>query len=229
MAKKKFDPIPGAPEGYVPPYMNRVDPIPYIQGAIAIIWLISIIIIWGRPLYVTASIFFTLSLSTSLVAFIYQYIEDKNDKSINWEGYGIWLLICTTISISITSLGFKLFDWYTKIPAEPSNKFIALTGIFALSVGGVLYLVRRKYRILWGITEIAAGTLIAMYRTFANGANINNANPEYFIAILTAGIYLIVRGFDNIEQGKIMKEKKLEKELETKLKAIREKSAPPSH
>jgi vacuolar-type H+-ATPase subunit I/STV1 len=78
----------------------------------------------------------------------------------------------------------------------------------SLAIGAVLFAVRYKFRCVYGFTEAIAGVIVAAYQTRTalpipglDALPAPTANPGYYLAVLTAGVYLIVRGFDNIHQG----------------------------
>jgi hypothetical protein len=68
-----------------------------------------------------------------------------------------------------------------------------LVTVFA---GIALFYFRLRWRSLYGITETVVGVLIASYRI-----NTRGEFTELVLAVLTASIYLIVRGLDNVHQG----------------------------
>ncbi len=86
--------------------------------------------------------------------------------------------------------------------ASGTSYFGAITlMLFTLVTGLLLFLFRLRYRATYGFTEAIAGVCIAGYKFIAEGANEALTNPNFYLALLTAGIYLVVRGLDNIHQG----------------------------
>ena len=49
----------------------------------------------------------------------------------------------------------------------------------------------------YGFTEVLVGATVAGYRVATN----QGLNTELYLVVLTAGIYLVVRGLDNVQQG----------------------------
>lgn len=88
--------------------------------------------------------------------------------------------------------------------AEPqSGIFRPMFGaVITLLLGVSLFGFRKGARGLYGLTEVVAGVSIAAYRISTENTDLLNASPEIYIALLTAGVYLVVRGLDNMEQGK---------------------------
>lgn len=79
--------------------------------------------------------------------------------------------------------------------------FLIVTFTFFISlIGGLAFLMRLYWRSIYGLTEVLTGIAIIVYR-LTNQSNQNSLNMDFFIAIITAGIYLIVRGLDNMHQG----------------------------
>ncbi|WP_386071336.1 hypothetical protein ACFJIW_12075 [Tahibacter sp. UC22_41] len=73
-----------------------------------------------------------------------------------------------------------------------------VVGVITLYFGGMLFLFRLRRRGIYGLTEVLSGVLIAGYRFVSDGGM---SDPALFLVILTAGVYLVVRGIDNIHQG----------------------------
>ena len=92
-----------------------------------------------------------------------------------------------------------------------SNEYwrIILPAIFSLAAGYSLFLFRQKKRVLYGFSEVMVGVMVGVLhgqRVLAGQSGLGS--PDFYIAVLTASIYLIVRGFDNMSLGlKSMKEK----------------------
>lgn len=74
---------------------------------------------------------------------------------------------------------------------------VAILGLTLLA-GYFLFQVRSKFRFVYGATEIGVGLLVATYRYPSATALLE---PDVFLAYLTAGVYLVVRGFDNVKEG----------------------------
>ncbi|MBL8677297.1 MAG: hypothetical protein JNJ47_07790 [Alphaproteobacteria bacterium] len=64
----------------------------------------------------------------------------------------------------------------------------------------MLFIFRLKRRAIYGVVEAITGLVVASYRVYSDYP-FDLKDPGFYLALLTAGIFLIVRGFDNIHQG----------------------------
>lgn len=82
-----------------------------------------------------------------------------------------------------------------------TSSVIAMT-LLTATIGSLLFWFRLRYRCLYGSTEASVGLLIAGYKYLGTGAAYTiPSDPNFYLVVLTAGIYLVVRGLDNIHQG----------------------------
>jgi hypothetical protein len=126
-------------------------------------------------------------------------------------------IIVTLVSVSVLSVGFyvfkvsliALFAWARSIIGQPSLGPIRvriIVAVSALFIGGVCYFIRSWLRACYGLTEILVGILVALSKTSetppgSNNLDVTQVSPTFAIAILTASVYLIVRGLDNLVEG----------------------------
>jgi|SRR5882672_3771276 len=98
-----------------------------------------------------------------------------------------------------TALGDLLTWTATQLGPTATHKAQEFGTIYAivLVLGGLLFWFRLRRRGLYGTTEALLGVLIAPTKYLGHTAT----DPDVWIALLTASVYLIVRGFDNIHQG----------------------------
>jgi hypothetical protein len=54
--------------------------------------------------------------------------------------------------------------------------------------------------LVYGLTEITVGVIIASYRVIDADAQAY-LHTEFYLAILTAGVYLVVGGMDNVQHA----------------------------
>lgn len=86
-------------------------------------------------------------------------------------------------------------------PESGRTPTVFITVIMTLGLGIGLFIFRLKARAYYGLTEIMVGVTVAVYRvTTTPGSNLISSTDLY-LAVLTAGIYLVVRGLDNVHQG----------------------------
>jgi hypothetical protein len=83
--------------------------------------------------------------------------------------------------------------------ADERNISVAAGVVATGATGGVLFYFRLKARCLYGCSEVLVGLLVAGARL--NAEAVPSLNAPIFVALLTAGAYLVVRGLDNIHQG----------------------------
>ena len=96
-------------------------------------------------------------------------------------------------TISFTFFMAAAFDLLVMLVQKPLALAAIVPGIVAI----VLFGFRLKYRAIYGLSEMAVGYFIAIYKIGKEG----RVDLDVTLAVLTAGVYLMVRGFDNIHQG----------------------------
>lgn len=105
------------------------------------------------------------------------------------------------------------------------TKYEVIVAVIALLLGGTLFQLRQSLRVLYGASEVLVGVLVASYRHVPQSSL---WEFETFLPFLTAGVYLVVRGFDNIHQGiKQDPADPLVTWLETALRTGSERATPP--
>ncbi len=106
------------------------------------------------------------------------------------------------VALIYYSLGASIKDlfFWIQAPSLSKNGTIITTLLITLALGFLLFYFRLRLRGVYGITEVLIGLAIA-----ANRVAIENTREvpksEFYLAILTASVYLVVRGIDNIHQG----------------------------
>jgi hypothetical protein len=139
-----------------------------------------------------------------------QIEEDYRDERANGVTINIkanvlmlvgFLIIASFVIYSLAASLIDIFVWlktlaWTKYPTQ------FITGALSLAIGFTLFKVRQKFRVVYGLTEVVIGVWVAEYQVLTNVVKGSSLfEPNVYLAILTAGIYLIVRGLDNINQG----------------------------
>ena len=101
--------------------------------------------------------------------------------------YSAWTVIC---------------DGYLWIHGLSPHRYlyIVLVGLLLLIVGVALFLFRREARFFFGLSEALAGFLIGIWK-IPESADPITWNVDIVFVMMTASIFLIVRGFDNMEAG----------------------------
>lgn len=130
-------------------------------------------------------------------------------------------------SVVIVILTIPLFGWEMELASGDSSTpygrcsthflFVALrrlegrvwpvvaTCSLTALIRTLFFFFRLKRRFFYGLTESAAGIAIAGHRITQESAAGVPVDTTFYIAILTAGVYLVVRGFDNMHQAWITK------------------------
>jgi len=78
---------------------------------------------------------------------------------------------------------------------------ILLTTVEVLVLGAVLFYVRLKVRAVYGVIEVAVGVLVAVVNVIDSPPKVLPTDPSFVLPMLTASVYLVVRGLDNVHQG----------------------------
>jgi hypothetical protein len=117
------------------------------------------------------------------------------------------LIIVPIISIFYYSVGVFLKDlwlWTRTLPSDTTAKLIgsrALVGVGTLGFGAALFWFRLRMRAIYGTTEVVVAIVIALAQTRQHTLSSLATNPQLALALLTASLYLVVRGLDNIHHG----------------------------
>lgn len=109
---------------------------------------------------------------------------------------GIWLA-----STMYYAIGAAIKDAYLWMRmASTSKESAVVIGItVTAALAGLLFYFRLILRSCYGLTETLVGLAIAGDRIAAQTSA--SYSSQFYLAVLTAGVYLIVRGLDNIHQG----------------------------
>ena len=116
---------------------------------------------------------------------------------------GEWIVNSVLKSIGIIPMaGFMYYSIFVALSdlalfsfrLSSENANIVAPAVLATGFGILLYIVRVKQRFFYGVGEVSLGIVIAVSR-----AQHLTMNDELILAFLTASVFLIVRGFDNID------------------------------
>jgi hypothetical protein len=91
-----------------------------------------------------------------------------------------------------------------KLSAQGRSAMFAV-GASALT-GGALFVFRLRVRSLYGMSEVIVGLTVAGHRVGFDASAGEGGNAPLFLAVLTAGVYLVVRGLDNLHQAWVAKD-----------------------
>jgi hypothetical protein len=101
-------------------------------------------------------------------------------------------------------LAWVLLKWISAWALDPETgrlPALVLCVPLALSAGLGLFLIRKNARIFYGCTEVLVGLIVALQQVWSVGPETSVLNQRVLMGLLTAGVYLIVRGMDNVDVG----------------------------
>jgi hypothetical protein len=162
---------------------------------------------------------FVISLFFGFIA--YGFIQDQRDqgwqltpaKVIGIIGLAVIASVFAGFFYYSIGVAFKdTYNWVATLILSRDQR-LAVVGLFILTVGSGLFLLRLRFRSLYGLTEVVAGVFVGTLKVSESAPSVaSNPVPEIsamistlttdaYVAVLTAGIYLVVRGLDNMHQG----------------------------
>lgn len=161
------------------------------------------------------------SLGIATVMFVYLLLPTAADyRKRMGAGLSIWhwgivtfgvatgsclasaLLLCMAVGVYVA--GMALLTAYTAISSSPflAKPFaLMLTGGVTIGAGALFFYFRLRQRLLYGVTELVMGAVVSAYNMSLQKEIGFPTNTGFYFAFLTAGVYLCVRGMDNIHQG----------------------------
>jgi hypothetical protein len=122
----------------------------------------------------------------------------------NLKQIAVMWLFSAVISLLMYSVGVLALDTIERASGVITGKgqFSILVGVATAFAGGLLFWVRSKWRVTYGVSEAFAGVAIASHRAYREPSLWTPSDFGFYAAVLTAGIYLVVRGLDNVNQGR---------------------------
>lgn len=116
-------------------------------------------------------------------------------------GATVLAAFCGALFYFLAATAGDVVDWYLRYSfANPTIGQISMWFVLPI-IGGAFYLFRKKAKVVYGMTEVAAGIYAATSRIFSDAMERNYSRGDVYLILLTAGVYLIVRGYGNIEEG----------------------------
>lgn len=95
-----------------------------------------------------------------------------------------------------------LYDWVLRLnPMQNRYQFNGLAGAAILAFGVMFFWIRLKLRFTYGLVEASMGVVFAVHRLSTEQQVGLPTDTGFYLAMLTAGIYLVVRGLDNMHHG----------------------------
>lgn len=116
---------------------------------------------------------------------------------------GSFVLFPIFLGLMMYLIGISVIDSYNYLVNGIDHLYYKTGGIaiFTLLLGLLFFWFRVNYRFYYGLSEILCGMVIASYKGFPLLVGSMNVNPDFLFAMLTAGVYLVVRGCDNVQQS----------------------------
>ena len=104
-----------------------------------------------------------------------------------------------SIGASLKDLMYWLVALWINTPFISGPYRVLVTTLVTFAVGLALFYFRLKLRSVYGFSEAAVGLVVAAH--LAQDQALTISNTGFYFALLTAGVYLVVRGLDNVHQG----------------------------
>ena len=105
------------------------------------------------------------------------------------------MAIAASLAVLTYGVGVGVKDLYRWTYTAEYALFIMVA---AMLCGSILFEFRKSLRLLYGFTEVLVGLVVAATRQ-TQDTSLTELGP--FLAFLTAGVYLVVRGLDNIHHA----------------------------
>ncbi|MFT4195985.1 hypothetical protein [Ottowia sp.] len=128
---------------------------------------------------------------------IYLYEDDIVGRTL--IGYEFFAFV-SFATLCLVGAGIALVYLIALSASSPLSVRLIISFIIIPSAALSLFALRKYRRIMYGLTEICAGLLIPAYKIILENGSFSE--PNLYIAILTAGVYLVVRGLDNVDIGR---------------------------
>lgn len=91
--------------------------------------------------------------------------------------------------------------FWIALQLSENGRSASLAVIATALLGSIFFVFRLKLRFIYGLTEAMVGLMVAGHRVGFDPTSMAGGNAALFFAVLTAGVYLVVRGLDNMHQA----------------------------
>lgn len=111
-------------------------------------------------------------------------------------------IVLLLVGASYYAIAASLRDLYVWLqsPSLTRTGAVAVAIGATLCLGAILFYFRLKLRSIYGVTEATVGLAVSAHRVSIESSTAAQ-DPAFYLALLTAGVYLVVRGLDNVHQG----------------------------
>lgn len=160
---------------------------------------------WDDFLYFSSFVGGALGIFFSIPSF--QIWRDSGFKKPSLARF-IFALLLIPYSLLLVgaiyyAIGAAAKDFYLLLISPSSLKPVSIffSGLLTIAFGSVLFIIRLKMRFMYGVTEALVGVAVVMHRVNESDVYVLPTDTGFYLAVLTAGIYLVVRGLDNAHQA----------------------------
>lgn len=156
--------------------------------------------------FVRYPLYFAVPASIAVyVGLVYEWWKSMPRKA---SMDAVWIAIMIPIGLYVLSAGYyaigasikDAYFWLQALALSREQK-IALTVGVTLGAGLVLFFFRKYFRSTYGLSEAIVGLVVAADHV-KDHLDKGGTDSGLYLALLTAGVYLVVRGLDNVDQGR---------------------------
>lgn len=145
----------------------------------------------------------------SVAILIIIYLVSFKNTTFYFKKVGLLIFIVTSITIIMVYIIYFIGNAFQDfichfLPQEnellEKRFYVQNIILIILFVGIIFFLFRLRFRSLYGLSEAITGLIIGWLKLSGQTSNALPSMDLYFV-LLTASVYLVVRGIDNIHQG----------------------------
>ena len=124
------------------------------------------------------------------------------DMLIFSAGNAIISVLMGVLCYSAAVAAVDFFNWILHLnQIDDRRRFAAISAAAILILGWLFFWMRQRIRFTYGLIEASVGAAFAAFRYSAENEIGLPVDTGFYFAMLTAGVYLVVRGLDNMQQG----------------------------
>jgi hypothetical protein len=122
-----------------------------------------------------------------------------------WALAGLVAVLLFTLAIvgylfSVADVARATYGWLSD-PSVNRSEASLVVAVLVMATGLVLFWFRLVARACYGAVEVLVGIYVAASQVQQVAPGVPVTQTSVLLALLTAGVYLVVRGLDNIHQG----------------------------
>lgn len=178
-------------------------------GAIAFFMCLLLGIVQRELLLVLVGAFWgLLMIMLALVVGIelYKSVRTGNKFQPKWLNVALFPVAALMVSLPVAgalatfSAGTTMLYGWARAPQTSELLVLWLCVPATMLVGGAAFFVRLRLRCFYGISEVGVGLFVAWFQVRGGGSG-SLLSGTFLLAFITAAVYLVVRGLDNVHQG----------------------------